>query len=136
MIPVWECMTLLYDYSGVPELRQLCGDMFNLLLADLLQESFDGCQGGRARPDLPGQRARLCEMRHDIPLPALCRNRSRCRFGGELRGADLLVPARSGRRGDRGMGTGTAGGDPGAQASAQHLRHAARSGRSTGRSAS
>ena len=24
MIPVWECMTLLYDYSGVPELRQLC----------------------------------------------------------------------------------------------------------------
>ena len=64
-------------------------------------------------------------MRHDIPLPALCRNRSRCRFGGELRGADLLVPARSGCRGDRGMGTGTAGGDPGAQASAQHLRHAA-----------
>lgn len=54
MIPVWECMTLLYDYSGVPELRQLCGDMFNLLLADLLQESFDGCQGGahgRIYPD-------------------------------------------------------------------------------------
>ena len=46
IIPDWECMCLLFDYSGDAELRRLCENMMNLLLADFMQESFEGCHGG------------------------------------------------------------------------------------------
>ena len=46
LVPDWEALTCLHDYTGDAELRRLTGMMLDLLLADMAVDSLNGMYGG------------------------------------------------------------------------------------------